>query len=151
MFVHQGLEGAYPLPGGLRGRMRPQVPGNSARLCVSPLSTRYTTEHHRQHTRRAPSTHPQRDGPRGGVVDGSPSAQRTSSTVRRPPGSGAPRLSHWPSKILPSKCVRHFSSVRDVTEKRTGSSRKSTRAPFTLLISPPTESPRHEGPARTMF
>ena len=50
-------------------------------------SSAVPTEHHRQHTRCAPPTHPQRDRPRGGVVDGSPSAQRTSSTVRRPPGS----------------------------------------------------------------
>ena len=45
-------------------------------------SSAVPTEHHRQHTRCAPPTHPQRDRPRGGVVDGSPSAQRTSSTVR---------------------------------------------------------------------
>ena len=87
MFVGAVLEGAYSFPGGLRGRERPQVPHLSARFHGAPLSTRHTTEHHRQHTRRAPSTHPQRDGPRGGVVDGSPRAQRTSSTVRRPPGS----------------------------------------------------------------
>ena len=67
-------------------------------------SSAVPTEHHRQHTRCAPPTHPQRDRPRGGVVDGSPSAQRTSSTVRRPPGGRGRRA--WPRALSPQNvCV----------------------------------------------
>ena len=77
-------------------------------------SQRDTQPSTRQHTRRVPPTHPQRDRPRDGVVDGSPSAQRTWSTARRSPGSGGAAPLSLAESAFSSKCVRHFTPFRDV-------------------------------------
>ena len=101
----------------------------------APLSTRLSPERHRQHTPRATRTRTRGGGAAFGVMNSPPRTQRTSSTARRSPGSGARGRYKWMmaaylwGEILADVCMTSFTfhccAGLATTDARTGTRRGS--------------------------
>ena len=102
------------LSGMFRGRGTRNALAARLRCQSAPLSTRLSPERHRQHTPRATRTRTRGGGAAFGVMNSPPRTQRTSSTARRSPGSGARGRYKWMmaaylwGEILADVCMTSF-------------------------------------------